>query len=51
VHALVQVTYRLSTQTAAGYPDNYTPAIGDRVFCTVTKYHSLEILHRSVGEP
>jgi hypothetical protein len=51
VHALVQVTYRLQTTTAAGYPDFYTPAVGDRVFCAVTKYHSLEILHRSVGEP
>lgn len=51
VHALVQVTYRLGTTTVAGYPSTYTPTVGDRVFCIVTKYHSLEILHVSVGEP
>jgi hypothetical protein len=51
VHDLVQVTYRGSPITVAGYPRGDTYAVGDRVFCLVTKYHSLEILHCSVGAP
>ena len=51
VDALVQVTYRGQAATVAGYPDTYTPAIGHRVLCVITRDHQLAILHRSIGAP
>lgn len=50
-NALVQVTYRGRANTCAGYPDGYTPAVGDRVLCLITRDHQLAILHRAVGAP
>lgn len=50
-NALVQVKYRGRAVTCAGYPAAYSPAVGDRVLCLITRDHQLAILHRSVGAP
>lgn len=49
--AVVKVSYRGTDTTAAGYPDSYTPVVGHRVLCLVTRDHQLAILHRSIGSP
>lgn len=49
-NALVSVTWRGSTLVAAGYPDTYTPATGDRVKCSLVA-DQLLIDFRIIGHP
>ncbi len=50
VHALVTVTWRGVSQTAAGYLDGYTPTVSDRVLCVLID-NQLIVVDVIVGQP